>query len=73
MGNQDPAELVDRLMGQEKLRNELDESRQYAEDLRRQNVVLTAELKRRNSLMPEMKLTPETSRAKLGKNNGGKK
>jgi hypothetical protein len=71
--NQDRAELVDRLMGQEKLRNELAEVKQYAEDLSRQNIALTAELKRRNSLMPQMKLTPETSRANLGKATGDKK
>lgn len=71
--NQDRAELVDRLMGQERLRNELAGSKQYAEDLNRQNVALTEELKRRNSLIPQMKLTPETSRANLGKTAGDKK
>lgn len=71
--NQDRAELVDRLMGQERLRNERDEAKQYAEDLNRQNVALTNELKRRNSLMPQMKLTPSENRNNLDKNNGGKK
>lgn len=71
--NQDRAELVDRLMGQERLRNERDEAKQYAEDLNRQNVALTNELKRRNSPMPQMKLTPSENRNNLDKNNRGKK
>ena len=71
--NQNRAELVDRLMSQEKLRNELAESKEYSRVLEQQNEVLTAELKRRNSLMPQMKLTPEISRANLGKVTGEKK